>query len=64
MKYGMVEEREVVDVLRGRPQNVHVAVTGRDAGKLLCDAADLVTEMREIKHHFHNGVKAGKGIEY
>lgn len=64
MKYGMVEEQEVVDVLRGRPLHVHVAVTGRDAGKLLCDAADMVTEMREIKHHYHNGVKAGKGIEF
>jgi len=64
IKYDMVDEQDVVAVLRERPRSVHVAVTGRDAGELLRDEADLVTEMREIKHHFSKGIKAGKGIEF
>jgi cob(I)alamin adenosyltransferase len=59
-----LKEYEIVDVLMKRPERLHIVVTGRNASPLLIKAADLVTEMREIKHPFHKGVKAQKGIEW
>jgi len=64
MKYEMVSEEEIVDFLSERPPDLHVVVTGRDAPPSLIEAADLVTEMREIKHPFTDGIKAQKGIEF
>ena len=63
-KFGWLELDEVLDVLRRRAPLQHVILTGRDAPPALIDFADLVTEMREIKHPYHNGVKAQKGIEF
>jgi cob(I)alamin adenosyltransferase len=62
--FGWLELEEVLDVLRRRPAGQHVVITGRDAPPALLDFADLVTEMREIKHPFAAGVKAQKGIEF
>jgi cob(I)alamin adenosyltransferase len=56
--------REVIDAFRSRAPGKHVVVTGRGAPKSLIEAADLVTEMREIKHPFGAGVGAQAGIEY
>jgi len=53
-----------MEVLRDRPEGLHVLVTGRDAPARLIEIADLVTEMREIKHPYRTGVKAQKGIEW
>lgn len=64
IKYKMVAEDEIVGFLKNRPEDLHVVVTGRDAPQSLIDTADLVTEMTEIKHPYHAGVKAQKGIEY
>ena len=64
MKYKMVAEDEVVDFLKDHPEDLHVVVTGRDAPESLIDIADLVTEMKEIKHPYHAGIKAQEGIEY
>lgn len=64
IKYEMVEEDEIIDFLSNRPKDLHVVVTGRDASKSLIEIADLVTEMKEVKHHYHAGIKAQKGIEY
>ena len=64
MKFGFVETGEVVNELSGKPDDVHVMVTGRDAPKALLEAADLVTEMVEKKHPYTKGVKAQKGIEF
>lgn len=64
INYNMVEEQEIIDVLTGRDSAMHVVVTGRGAGEKLIHAADLVTEMREIRHPYHKGVKAQKGIEF
>jgi cob(I)alamin adenosyltransferase len=63
-KYGWLDLADVLEVLRQRPEGQHVIVTGRDAPPELIDFADLVTEMREIKHPFAAGVKAQKGIEF
>jgi cob(I)alamin adenosyltransferase len=62
--YGIVPESEVVAVLESRPPGVNVTITGREAGTGLVELADIVTEMREIKHCHGAGVKAGKGVEY
>jgi cob(I)alamin adenosyltransferase len=64
VSYGMIGEEEVLEVLRSRPNGVDVVITGRGAGQGLIDFADLVTEMREIKHPFRHGVEARKGIEF
>ena len=62
--YGMVEEADVLNALRNRPEGLHVVVTGRGASKVLIEEADLVTEMKEIKHPFRSGTKAQRGIEF
>jgi len=62
--YNMLEEQTVLDVLAQRPASMHIAVTGRGATSGLIAAADLVTEMRDIKHHYDNGIMAQKGIEF
>jgi cob(I)alamin adenosyltransferase len=55
---------EVLAALRGKRTPVHVVCTGRNAPAKLIELADLVTEMREVKHPFHAGVKAQAGIEF
>ncbi len=64
VSYGMLPEQEVIDTLAARPPAMHVVVTGRGAGQGLIEAADLVTEMREIKHPYSRGIKAQRGIEF
>jgi cob(I)alamin adenosyltransferase len=64
LTYGWVPVQEVIDVLEHRPEGLHVIITGRDAPQELIDYADLVTEMREIKHPFRQGLKAQPGIEF
>lgn len=66
MHYGWLDPGEVVDWLRdNKPEMLHLIITGRNAPQLLVDYADLVTEMREIKHPFHEqGIRAQAGIEY
>lgn len=64
ISYNMLEEQTVLDVLAARPDSMHIVVTGRNASQGLIDAADLVTEMRDVKHHFDNGIMAQKGIEF
>ncbi len=64
LRYGYLPLDEVVDSLRNRPPSLHVVVTGRNAKPELIAAADLVTEMLAVKHHFAAGVKAQKGIEF
>ncbi len=63
-KFGWLDLDEVLAVLRRRPAHQHVIITGRDAPPELIEFADLVTEMREIKHPYKAGVKAQKGIEF
>lgn len=55
---------EVIEAVRSRAPGKHVVITGRSAPQSLIDAADLVTEMREIKHPFAGGVRAQAGIEF
>jgi cob(I)alamin adenosyltransferase len=64
INYGWLDLEDVLETLRHRPPNLHVILTGRDAPQGLIDFADLVTEMREVKHPFQAGVKAQPGIDF
>lgn len=64
LTFGWLDTAMVVDAIRARPVGTHVIVTGRDAPQALVDAADLVTEMRVIKHPYRDqGIGAQPGIE-
>jgi cob(I)alamin adenosyltransferase len=62
--YKMLDPAVVADALRGKPEMVHVILTGRNAHPLLVELADTVTEMREVKHAYQKGILAQRGIEF
>jgi cob(I)alamin adenosyltransferase len=64
ISYKMLDAAVVAEALRGRPEMVHVILTGRNAHPLLVELADTVTEMREVKHAYQKGILAQRGIEY
>jgi cob(I)alamin adenosyltransferase len=64
LRYEYLDLQAVVAALRARRAGLHVVVTGRNAKPELIAAADLVTEMTLVKHHFAAGVKAQPGIEF
>lgn len=64
LRYDYLDLSAVLHVLTNRRPDLHVVVTGRNAKPELIAAADLVTEMGQIRHHFAAGVKAQKGIEF
>ncbi|MBX9862609.1 MAG: cob(I)yrinic acid a,c-diamide adenosyltransferase [Hyphomicrobium sp.] len=64
LRYEHLPLADVVAVLRNRRPGLHVVVTGRNAKPELVEAADLVTDMTPVKHHFAAGVKAQEGIEF
>ena len=64
LRYDYLPVEEVVAVLKSKPRDLHVVVTGRNAKPELIEIADLVTEMKLVKHPFRAGVKAQAGIEF
>jgi cob(I)alamin adenosyltransferase len=64
LRYDHLDINDVVAALKARRADQHVVVTGRNAKPELIEAADLVTEMTLVKHHFAAGVKAQEGIEF
>ncbi len=62
--YGLVEVGEIIKLANSRPVEMTMVFTGREAAKELLEIADLVTEMKEIKHPFNKGVPAKQGIDY
>ena len=64
LRYDYLDVEDVVAALKARRPDLHVVVTGRNARPALVEAADLVTEMGAVKHHFSAGVKAQQGIEF
>lgn len=62
--YGMLPEADVLSVLAQRPDRTHVVVTGRNASPGLLEAADMITEMAAVRHHYRAGVKAQAGVEF
>lgn len=63
IKHNLISLEDVISLLEQKPENVEIVLTGRDAPEKLIEIADLVTEMREVKHYFKKGVYARKGIE-
>ena len=64
ISYHMLDPEKVVAVLKRKPEQVHVILTGRNAHPAIVELADTVTEMREVKHAYQKGIMAQRGIEY
>jgi len=64
ISYKMLDVADVAEALKGKPEMVHVILTGRNAHPILVELADTVTEMREVKHAYSRGIQAQRGIEY
>ena len=64
LRYDYLPVAELIETLKGKPRELHVVVTGRNAKPELIELADLVTEMTMVKHPFRSGVRAQKGIEF
>ena len=64
VKFGLLSEEDLLSLLALRPPSLHLVLTGRDALPSLIERADLVTEMKLVKHPFQQGIKAQKGIEF
>ena len=62
--YELLDLKEVIQKIKGKPDNVGVVITGRRAPEEIIEIADLVTEMKEIKHPYQKGIEARRGIEY
>ncbi len=62
--YKLISSSNLIQVLKSKPKNMELVLTGRYATPDLYEQVDLVTEMKEIKHYYQNGVEARKGIEY
>ena len=62
--YGLLKVEDVVDLIKNKPGELCIVLTGRNAHFKLVDIADTVTEMKEVKHTFSKGTGARKGIEY
>jgi len=60
----LINVKEVINLLKARDENTDIVLTGRYAPQELIEMADLVTEMKEIKHYFKRGIRARKGFEY
>jgi cob(I)alamin adenosyltransferase len=61
--YDLFSVEDLLDFIRTKPEKVEIVITGRMADPRIIEAADLVTEMKEIKHYYHNGIEARNGIE-
>lgn len=64
ISYKMLDAGVVMEALKRKPEMVHVILTGRNAHPDIIAMADLVTEMREVKHPYQQGIQAQRGIEY
>ena len=62
--YHLFEVEDLLEIISEKPDSLELIITGRYAPQEIIDAADLVSEMKEIKHYYQHGVEARKGIEY
>ncbi len=62
--FSLIDERSVIDIMKSKPKSLELILTGRGATEKMMEIADLVTEMKEIKHYFSKGVLGRKGVEY
>ncbi len=61
---GLIKTQEVIDLIKKTPRQTELILTGRQAPKKLIQAADLVSQIKEVKHYFKKGLRARKGIEF
>jgi len=62
--YGLVSESQVIEVIETKPLNLELVLTGRNASPLIIERADLVSEVKEIKHYYRKGIISREGIEW
>jgi len=62
--YNLFSSAELIELLKRKPEPMEIIITGRYACPEILEAADLITEMKEVKHYYMEGVQARKGIEY
>jgi len=62
--YRLFSVEEVIGILNSKPESMEIILTGRYAPSEIIELADLVTEMKEVKHYYNQGVEARKGIEF
>lgn len=62
--FGLIQEQDVLDLISDKPPLTHLILTGRYASDKVREAADMVSEITEIKHHYQQGIKGQAGIEY
>jgi len=61
--FGLISKQDILDLMALKPENLELVITGREAMPEVIDKADLVTEMKDIKHYYNEGVEARVGIE-
>ena len=59
-----IRDREIIELIKEKPEKLDLVLTGNHAKEEIIELADLVTEMKEIKHPFKSGIKAKKGIDF
>ena len=64
LDFGLIPENKVFELLNKKPKGIEVVLTGRGVSERILEIADLVTEMKKIKHYYDRGLQARKGIEY
>jgi cob(I)alamin adenosyltransferase len=62
-KFGLISDDDIISIIEAKPQSMELVLTGRGASDRLMDHADLVTEMREIRHYYQKGAAPRRGIE-
>lgn len=64
LKLNLLKVEAVLDLIKDKPEKLHLVITGRDAHEKVIELANLVTEMREIKHPFQEGILAQEGVDF
>jgi cob(I)alamin adenosyltransferase len=64
VKLNLISQEDILDVIAAKPEKTSLVLTGNYVPEAVMDAADLVTEMREIKHPYQRGIKAKKGVDF
>ena len=64
LRDGFLKEEEIIEIMEEKPENVELILTGRTITEKIIEKADLVSEIKKIKHPYDKGIKARKGIEY
>jgi len=62
--YKLIDVNQLIETIKAKPDHVELVLTGRYAPQEIIDIADLVTEMKEVKHYYQQGIEARDGIEY